>query len=224
MDALTIKWETIDKMPVVEKEKKAAPVLTGENVPAPAAQPADDPATQDKSALGTDKPYVVYITDGDQAMNEKVILDDDRVKLGSHAFHMVKMTNDQAKADPVLTDKGGKEVPRMILVSADQKIVKPLEGNLLKLGEVWGGMKAVADKFYKNDLDGVVRDLRNVLNEFDKVNKERIVQDDKEKRLGDKISDKDKKEIAAKRAELDARQKKAEESRDKLLDLKAKVA
>src|SRR5439155_15298207 len=176
----TIKWDTIDKLPTVEKDKKA-PVLTGENVPTPAAQPADDDSTT-KTQLGTDKPYLVYVSEGEQSMTEKVILDDDRVKLGTHAFHMVRMTPDAAKADPLLADKGGKEVPRMVLVTADQKSVKPLEGNQLKLGEVWGAMKATADKYYKTDLDTVVRELRNVLNEFDKLDRLGAVLVDKKSR------------------------------------------
>jgi hypothetical protein len=221
MAVLTINWETMDKIPPLET---AAPVVTGEGMPAPVAATDEAPKTQ----LTADKPYLIYVSDPAATSSfdtvEKVILDDDRVKLGSKAFHMVKMTPDVAKADPTLTEKGGKASPRFIFVTADLKSVKPLEGNALKLGEVWGAMKAVSDKFYKANLDAMVGDLRNVLNEFDKVNKERAIQDDKEKRLGDKATPADKAAIAAKRAELDARQTKAEASRDKLLELKPKDA
>jgi len=220
MAELTIGWETLDKLPTIEK--KAAPVVTSETATSPSP---DDPIAAATTSLTTDKPYLVYVTDGQSASGydtvEKVILDDDRVKLGSKAFHMVRMSPDAAKADGIVS-KNGKEVPRFVLVSADQKWVKALEANSLKLGEVWGAMKATADKLYKNDLDGMVRELRSVLNEFDKVYKERQVQDDKEKRLGDKATPADKKDIAAKRAELDAREKKAQGLRDKLMELKPK--
>src|SRR5262245_17112084 len=109
MAELTINWETLDRVP--QPEKKDAPVVTQEGVTAdptvaPAAAPA--PAPTEKPAL--DKPYFIYVTDGSQSTGfdavEKVILDDDRVKLGSHAFHAVKMAPDAAKQDPMLADKG----------------------------------------------------------------------------------------------------------------------
>src|ERR1051326_7038632 len=210
MAELTINWETLDRVP--QPEKKDAPVVTSEGTSAPAepaATSADGGAPAEK--LTADKPYFIYVTDGAQTTGfdavEKVILDDDRVKLGSHAFHAVKMAPDAAKADPFLADKGGKEVPRMIFVTGDLKTVKPLEGATLKLGEVWSLMKATANRFYKQDLDALVRDLKNVLIEFDKINKERQVLADKEKRESDKpVSEADKKDIAAKKADLDTRE------------------
>jgi hypothetical protein len=223
MAELTINWETLPQIP--QPEKKDAPVITSE---APSASAPDVPAAPaPETKLTADKPYFIYVTDGASPTGfdtvEKVILDDDRVKLGSHAFHAVKMTPDSAKADPLLTEKGGKEPVRFIFVTADLKTIKPLEGGSLKLGEVWSTMKATANKFYKQDLDATVRDLKNVLNEFDKIAKERTVVDDKEKRATDKgLTEIDRKEIAAKRAELDARQKKAEEAKNKLWELRPK--
>jgi hypothetical protein len=176
----------------------------------------------------SDKPFLIYVVDSTSEKTgfdavEKVILDDDRVKLGTHAFHAVKMSPEAAKTDPFLADKGGKEIPRMIFVSADFKTIKPLEGGSLKLGEVWGLMKATANRFYKQDLDSVVKDLKSVLVEFDKIAKERTVLADKEKRLADKAaSTADLKDLEAKKAELDAREKKAVAMKDKLWELKPK--
>ena len=222
MAELTIKWETLTNIPALEK---AQPVVTTGDDTTPAPAPAATEAKQ--TALTADKPYVIYVADpaGTTGFDtvEKVILDDDRVKLGAKAFHAVKMLPDDAKADPLLAKDGGKEVPRIIFVTADLKTVKTLEGAQLKLGEVWGSMKATANKFYKQDLDSTVRDLKSVLIEFDKINKERAIVDDKEKRGTDKgLSAVDKKDIEAKRAELDARQKKAEAMRDKLWELRPK--
>lgn len=224
MAELTIHWETLDAIPVVAPvTKKDAPVVTGEGLPA--AAPVDEPATStEKVVFATDKPYMIYVSDAASTTAfdtvEKVILDDDRVKLGSRAFHAVKMSPDVAKSDPLLKEKGGKEVPRIIFVTHDQRTIKPLEGNQLKLGEVWSNMKATSNKAYKQDLDAIVKGMRDVLNEFDKVYKERSVVDDKEKRLADKATPADKKDLEAKRAELDAREKKAQEQKDKLCDLK----
>jgi len=221
MAELTINWETMTRIsPEVVKEK----VTTSETPTA--AEPADAPAAQSQVS---DKPFMLYITDAGATATgfdtvEKVILDDDRVKLGSHAFHAVKMTSDDASKDPLLADKGGKAAPRIVFVSADFKSVKPLEGGTLKLGEVWGAMKATSDKFYVQDLDSLVRDLKSVLIEFDKIGKERTVLEEKEKRLKDKPNANDEKDVAAKRAELDSREKKATEKKDSLWKLKVKGA
>src|SRR5262245_37430674 len=223
MAELTINWETMTRVsPEVVKEK----VVTSETPTS--TEPADAPAA-DAAAQVSDKPFMLYLTDASATATgfdtvEKVILDDDRVKLGSHAFHAVKMTTDDAAKDPLLADKGGKAAPRIVFVSADFKSVKPLEGGTLKLGEVWGAMKATSDKFYVQDLDSLVRQLKDVLVEYDKIAKERTVQDEKEKRLKDKPNAGDEKDIAAKRAELDSREKKATEKKDSLWKLKVKGA
>ena len=216
MAVLTISWETLDRVPAL-----VAPVITSEDeVSAPAPE-----AVAPKSH---DKPYLVYVADpaGSTGFDtvEKVILEDDRVKIASHAFHMVKMSADDAKADPLLKEKGGKAVPRIILITADLKTVKPLEAGTLKLGEVWNTMKATANKHYKQDLDATVKALKDVLVEYDKVNAERSVLAEKEKRAKDSPSATDEKEIAAKKAELDSREKKAQEKEKALFDLKLKDA
>jgi hypothetical protein len=216
MAVLTIQWETLDRIPSL-----VAPVVTSEDeVSAPAPEAA--------APKSHDKPYLVYVADPAATTGfdtvEKVILTDDRVTIASHAFHMVKMSPEQAKEDPVLKEKGGKQLPRIILVTADMKTVKPLEGGTLKLGEVWNLMKATANKHYTKDLDATVKALKDVLVEYDKVNAERKVLEEKENRAkkDDKPNPTDEKEIAAKRAELDARQKKAEEKEKALFDLKVK--
>jgi hypothetical protein len=222
MAELTISWETLNRVsPEQAKEEK---VVTGEGE---APKPADAPATP-AAPTTSDKPFWIYINaaDGTTASSfdtvEKVILDDDRIKLGSHAFHAVKMSDADAKADPLLKEKGGKELPRMVFVSADFKTVKPLEGGSLKLGEVWNTMKATANRFYVQDLDAVVRSLKDVLVEFDKINAERKVLEEKERRVKDKPADM--KDVEAKRAELDAREKKANDKKDNLWKLRSKDA
>jgi hypothetical protein len=220
MAELNIAWETLDKLPVPEK---AAPVVTGEGTPTAAAESTEP---TDAPRATADKPYMIYVIEpgavGSFDTVSKVILEDDRVKLGLKAFHAVKMTPAEAKADPTLAKDGGKEVPRLIFVSADFKTVKALEGGALKLGETWSLMKTTANRFYKQDLDTVVKGIRDVLIEFDKVNAERSVLEEKEKRLTDKATPADKKEIETKRSQLEAREKKAQAQKDKLWDLKPK--
>jgi hypothetical protein len=216
MAVLNIDWKTMDQLPALE-----APVLTGveegaEPVEAAAAKPA--PA---------EKPYLIWVRDEAETSDfdqvGKVILADDKVAIGSHAFLCVKMTPEQAKQDPVLKEKGGKEVPRVVLVSPDYKTVTPLEKGRLSVGGVYDAMKATANKFYKTEFDKAVRELRSVLTEYDKINGERSVLEDKEKRVKEKPSAADEKDIAAKRAELDKRQADAEAKHKKIWDLKPKT-
>lgn len=239
MAELTINWESLTKIPALEPvtTTEDAPVVTvDEDAPKSddAAPAADAPKPEKKPTTAAlknaDKPYLIYVVDAAASAAagfdsvEKVILDDDRVKLGSHAFHAVKMSPDDAKADPVLAEKGGKEVPRIIFVGNDLKNVKALEGGSLKLGEVWSAMKATSNRAFKQDLDQLTKNLKEVLVEFDKINNERKVLDEKEKRDAAKATAADVKELAKKRADLDTREKKAIEKKTALWDLKPKAA
>lgn len=220
MAELTIQWKTLTNVPKIE-----TPVLTGDD--APAAEPAAPAEDAPKSTL--ERPLFIYVIDPGGASGgfdqvEKVILEDDRVRLGCRAFDAIKMTPEDVKADPMLGEKAGKEVPRFIFVTADMKTTKVLEGSQLKLGETWSTMKATANKHYKQDLDKVIKDLKSVLVEYDKIGKALSVLEEKEKRAADKgLSASDKKEIEAERAELDARQKKADELKAKVTELKPKA-
>jgi ubiquitin len=158
------------------------------------------------------KPIFVWVSDGDSA-EANLALDDDRVRIASRFFKMVKV----APGASLGSMNRGKETPRFILATADLKTVKTIEGNALKVTDTWAAMKAVFDKQSKKNLDGLVKTLREVLVEFDNIAEELKVLTDKEERKGSDLSAADKKEIAAKRAELDARQKKAETRRDAAL-------
>ena len=224
MAVLTIDWKSMEKLPALE-----APVLTGEGVETSApAQPAPAAA----ALAPAERPFLIWISDPaasgegfDQV--EKVILADDKIAIGSHAFTCVRMTPDQAKEDPVLKEKGGKEVPRIVVVSADQKSVVAVEKGRLSASGTFDAMKAVANKFYSSEFEKAVRELRAILTEYDKINGDRSVVDEKEKRLKEKdkeLSAADQKDLAAKRAELDKRQADAEAKHKKVWDLKPKAA
>lgn len=221
MAVLTISWESMSKIPPLNEA-----VVTSETASTDAAKPDADQAPKSTA----DKPYFIYVSDAAAATSydavEKVILADDKIAIGSHAFHMVKMSDQDAKADPLLQGKG-KSVPRFMFVTADLKSVTALESDRLKgPGAPWDSMVSTANKFYKQDLNKTVRDLRDVLNEYDKVNKERATLDDKEKRLTSekKFTDADKKALEADRNALAAREKKAQEQEKTLFALKPKSA
>src|SRR5947207_7077555 len=104
MAELTINWETLKVLPPLEPvtTTQDAPVVTSgsDTLPTDNAEPSDPkPAAQpEKKVVASttafkpaDKPYLVYVADEQASAAAgfdtvtKVILDDDRVKLGSHA-------------------------------------------------------------------------------------------------------------------------------------------
>jgi hypothetical protein len=215
MAVLNIDWKTMDRLPSL-----VAPVLTGVEESAPAETAAIEPA---------ERPFLVWVAKAEAAEGfdqlEKVILADDKVAIGTHGFTCVKMTPEQVAEDPAFKEKGGKEVPRLIFVSADQKTVTPVEKGRLSVGGTWDVMKAMAGKHYKGDFDKLVRQTRDVLTEWDKVNAERSVLEAKEARAKDKeLSASEKKDIEAKRAELEKRQATADEKHKQMWELKLKAA
>lgn len=202
--ALAIRWESMTRLPTFEK-----PVITTEET---AAAPAED----EPQAKASDKPYFIYVTDGsssdDVTKVEKVVLTDERIALGSRAFHAVRMMPDDAAADSVLAEKGGKEVPRILFVSADHKTVTTFEKNRLGVSGIWDAMRATSNKFYKENLDVAVKAMRDVLTDYDKVAGEQKTLADKIERSKDKkLSDSDQKDLDAKQADIEARLKKVQD-------------
>jgi hypothetical protein len=216
MAAMQISWQSVSR---VAPEKAA--VVTGED-----AQPvAEEPA----APTVAEKPFFVYVQDPSATTStefdkvEKVVLQDERVAYGARAFTCVKVTPDDAKADPILS-KQGKEIPRFVFVSADYKKAMAFEKNRLTASNVWDGMKAASDKFYAKALDSCVKEMKDVLVEVDKIWAERKTLTEKFDRLQEKGSEADKKEVEAKLAALDERQKKADEKQAAIWALKPKAA
>jgi hypothetical protein len=215
----------------------AAPVVTGETASEEASEveESEEPAEEVKKAA--DKPYFIYVT-GDApatadaaacgsglASNvDSVILKDERIALGARAFHAVRMSPEEAKEDPLLQGKG-KEVPRLLFVTADLKSVTVLEQGKLSVSGTWDAMRATASKFYKENLDNVVRELRSVLFEYDKIDAQQKVLADKEARAKDKkASAGEMKEIEKDREALAKRLEAAQKKERELFTLKPKSA
>jgi hypothetical protein len=202
--------------------------------------PGDDAAgeTPKASDAGTDaatpaaaraeRPLAVYVTTPDSTAAfdkfDKVVLTDDKVAIGLKAFTTIKMSPEDAAKDPLFAGKG-KEVPRFYFVSPDYKDVAVLEGSKLSVAGFYGAMKAEAKKHFKGDFDKAVRTMRDVLNEWDKISKERAVLEEKKARE-ENPTPADVKEMQKDFADLDTREKKANEQKDTLMkfELKAPAA
>ena len=104
-----------------------------------------------------------------------MILKDEKVALGMKAFRTVKMHPDDVDEDVVLEGKG-KDVPRMLIVDPIKVKVTVLEKGKLKTSGLYGAMKKVSGKFYKEKLDKVVKTHLKLLTEQDQLaNAEKVL-------------------------------------------------
>jgi hypothetical protein len=134
----------------------------------------------------------------------------------------VKVSPSAAEEDPILS-KQGKEVPRFVFISPDWSEIDVVEGRKVSVSGVYNVMKSFAKKYIQGNFDKDVRELRDILNEFDKIANERKLLDEKQKREGDDATPATLKKIERERAELDEREKKANEKRDAILKFEVKT-
>jgi hypothetical protein len=213
MAVLTIRWDNAAR--VAPDEAAVVTPKEGED-----AKPADEAPVVKRA----DKPMMIYIadpavTDGFNKV-EQVVLTDDKVAVGTRAFRCIKMTPEQAGQDRLLKE-AGKELPRVVFVTADYAKVEVVEGGKLSVGGLWSEMQAQYKKHYKGDLEKNVKSLIKVLGEFDKIANERKMLDE-EKARTEKPSDKDQAEWKKAADELKEREQKANEQRDTLLKFEPK--
>lgn len=172
MAELSIAWQTVKTITHPEKA-----VVTGEST-------GDDVAdtTQESPLLWTNMPIVVYVCDeaaGCEGFDklEEVALKDEKVALGMKAFRRVKMHPDDVAANPVLKSEG-KDVPRLLFIEPISLKVTVLEQKDHKTSKIFSTMKAVAGKFWKENLDKLVGDHIKLLTAQDQiVNAEKVIQD-----------------------------------------------
>lgn len=209
MAVLNKTWERISRV-----SPKEAAVVTGESA-SEAEGAADEPTVYPQ-------PWLVYVPDesGAEAFDkaEKVVLMDDKVCIGMWAFKCVKMNDEEAKADPLLAK--GSEIPRFYVVHRDLSKVKLIEGSDMSAKKLFSAMESASNDAYKQKLEKNVKSVLKVLNEFDKINNERRVLDEKKARDGGEVDKKMERDIA----ELDEREKKANEEKAELLNFELKDA
>lgn len=209
-------------MPRIAPTETSDVELTGETV---GTSKEEAPAA---TAQAADRPFLVLIADaggGDEVDKiDNVVLKDERVAIGSRAFRAVRMSPEDASSDPILS-KAGKTSPRFVIVSADYKSTTVIEDNRLSISSLWDAMKAQASKFYANSLDATVKDMRELMREYDKIDGERTILTAKQEKLKEKKgSEADVKEVETKLAQIEERQTKAEAKEKTLWELKPKSA
>jgi hypothetical protein len=220
MAVLNIAWSTMGS--ITPRESQVVTPKEGDEKGQDDAAPAP--------VKRADKPIMVYVADPGAAdaeafdKVEKVVLTEDKIVIGLKAFTCVRVTPEQAAQDKLLAGVG-KEVPRIIFVTVDYKDTTVIEGSKLSVSQLWDAMQKQYSKVYEGSLEKNCKAMIKLLQEFDKVNAARNVQEEKEKRA-DKPTAADKAEWTKTKEELDERQKKAEKERDALLkfEKKTKVA
>lgn len=168
----------------------------------------------------SDQPILVYVpnTDsGDFCKAEKVVLQDDKVNVGMWAFKCVRMTDEEAKEDELLAK--GKELPRFYVIDRDYRKVALLEGKKMSAKKLFTAMERASNKAYKQKLGKMAKSMLKILNEYDKINNERKVLEQKKARNGGEMDKKMERDLK----EIDERDEKAKEEHKKLLKFELKA-
>ncbi|MHC5011443.1 MAG: hypothetical protein ACYTG6_10900 [Planctomycetota bacterium] len=210
MAVLTINWESADRV-----SPMTAAITPSEG---------EEAAAEEVIPMAS-RPLLVYVTppaDAEEGFNkiEQVVLTDDKIAVGTKAFRCIKISAENAAADPLLAE-AGKEAPRFVLITPDYEYTKVLEGRRISVSGMYGAMKAVAKKSYRTNFDKNIRNLVKLLNEFDKINNERALIDAKEERL-ENPTKADLAKIEKAREELAAREREAAERKEELLTFELK--
>lgn len=185
---------------------KAEAVVTGEGTTPASEEEAPSPF----AAL--DRPVLAYVCPagavGDEyAKLDEIVFKNEKVGIGAKAFRTVKITPEDADRDPILKDQG-KEVPRLLLVDPSKERVAVLEKGKLKPGSLFGEMKTIAGRFYKESLEKVVKSHLKFLTEQDQLANEQKTLREKITRLEQDADAKaSKKDLEAVQEELKAVEK-----------------
>ena len=220
MATLGIKWQTVER---VSSDRDGA-VVTGDT-----AKDSDSEGAQ-TALKWSDKPIIVYVCDeaaGCEGFDklEEVVLKDEKVALGMKAFRTIKMHPDDVAEDAVLSEAKGKEVPRMLIIEPIKMKITVLEKNKLKTSGLYGAMKKVAGKFWKEKLDKVVKSHLKILTEQDQlVNADKVLADKIGRLSGEdgKSAEKELEKVKKERDEVQTQMKELDEKESALWKLTPK--
>ena len=150
-----------------------------------------DPETCDGSCRGACGRYIDL---QEQAFSKEKVL------LALRAFRRIRMSPEDAAAEPLLEGHGD-AVPRLVLIDVARDDVVVLSGSGVSSSRVYKQLKVVAGGFYKERLDGIVKKHTKKLDAHDKLAIE-------EQRLTEQLS----------RATNDRKARKLEVERDHIKD------
>jgi hypothetical protein len=126
---------------------------------------------------------------------QEVVFKAEKVAIGMKAFRAVKMTSEDAAAEPLLADTGD-DVPRLVVYDPVKSKATLLAGSKLTAGALFAAMRKVSDGMYEQRLEVVVKDHLKLLTDRDQLSNRAKVLAEKETRLEEE-GDKAKKEMEA---------------------------
>ena len=184
-------------------------------------------ATEEAKPQLLARPTFLYVTDGSDVgafdKLEKVVLANEKVRIGMWAFDCAKMTPDEVKADKVLSAVW-KEVDRgLLFVSRDMKTIDVI-GEKTSATKVFEAMRKHAGEAYKTKFDKNVEAVLEVLTQLDKINNRRGRLDKAEAAASKEGDIAALEEAKKERGELAAEEKKLIKKRDELLVFELKEA
>ena len=194
--------------------------------------PADAVTTPSEGEEATDeeapkpvaeKPFLVWIQDPiDEEANDKiakVVLDPDKIRVGTCYFKCVKMSAEQAEADPLLAE-AGKKLPRMVFITPEYEVAAVVEGKISS-SKLYSAMKKTAKKSYKGNFDKNVKSVIKLLGKLDKIANDRKVLTQKEQKDPKPA---ELKKIAKEKEALEKEEQEILDKRRELLNPELKVA
>ena len=175
MVRLRINWRSVDRV-----GPRAA--STG--------SPAENAADVKGSTFRAEKPLLVWVTSDDPSDRvmrkcEDVVFANEQVGLGAKFFDTVKMTAGDALQDRIIS-KAGRQIPRMVFLGRDYKVVAKLEGRGISGGKMLKAMNSAVRKEYATSFETMVRSYRKLLDELDRLDSKRAYIADRKARLAAK--------------------------------------
>jgi hypothetical protein len=122
------------------------------------------------------EPLLIYLTTSAPDAQKRVdeleqnLSQDESVALSSRLFHPIRLKGDSVtKEHQYWSLLGGKELPRIVVVSTDGTKVASFDGKQATGSAIFAAMKRAAAKTYKTSLETVVKQRRDLLDEMDRV-------------------------------------------------------
>ena len=108
---------------------------------------------------------------------DETLFRDAKIGLGTRAYRTVWITPEDASAEPLLADTGD-ALPRLVLLDVAREQSVAMAGKSLKAKRFYAQLRKVADRFYKERLDGIVKKHLKLLDAYDKLTvRESAIQD-----------------------------------------------
>lgn len=151
------------------------------------------------------KPLLIFVTTNEPEAAERLaaldtsLFGDENVLIGARLFRAVRIKGDKLSKDhPHWPTLGGKSLPRVVVVDAAGRKAGALDDKDLSPSNLFKTMRKAAAKTFKTDLEKVVKEVRPLLDEMDRVEAKLALLAEKEKDAkGGKVQ-----EIAAEKEKL----------------------